>query len=421
MWVKNKKTMINKVIIDKVFCGLDIGSHSIKAGLIKVKNTDDIELLGFYERKTQGFKNGSVHDLNDLTECIQLTLNELMKKTGVKFKNVYLGVSGDMVDIRNVNTEIPLIDKGSKIIVSRDIKKVNKQARLLSLKMEEEILHELPKLYEIDELSSAINPIGLCGRKLGINSSMVVMHASRISNLTIAVQKAGFDVANVFYTTLVASSVLFDEKTKKDGCVLVDFGASVTNVLIFKDGVIRRMGSLKIGGNDLSVAIASAIHVTFELAEEIKKSYAQALVIDYSSEEEILVKKDAQYIPIKKVDIFRAIEPGLNQMIEFIDLEIKSSQILNESGCSINMIGGGSLLSGIMDRLFEKSSIPVNQGLTVGQYKKGMSHSPKYFSALGLAQNGYKNTISYAFSRNGQKDWVQLFVGRINELYHEYF
>ncbi len=174
------------------------------------------ELLGVYDERARGFKDGSVCDLQELTDCVTHTLGELSKKSGTKFKDVYLGVSGDLLDIRDVHTEIPLIDKGSKVIVARDVKKINKQARLLSLKINgrRNFGMNFLKMYKVDGLNSAINPLGLYGRKLGIDSSMVVMHSSRIQNITKAVVNAGYDVAGVYYTTLMASSVLFDENEK---------------------------------------------------------------------------------------------------------------------------------------------------------------------------------------------------------------
>jgi cell division ATPase FtsA len=131
--------MFNKMISEKYFCGLDIGTQKIKAGILKVKSPQDIELLGAYEHKARGFRDNAVSDLNDFSECIHFAIDELIKKSGVKLKDVQLGISAGMVETRQTDTVIPLIDRGHKVITQTDVKKLNNNARLLGIKIEEEI------------------------------------------------------------------------------------------------------------------------------------------------------------------------------------------------------------------------------------------------------------------------------------------
>jgi len=145
--------ILRKLNKEKYFCGLDLGAQRIKVSLIRIKDADSRELVGVYETDTHGFKDGSVSDLGELSECIHSAVGQLAQKTGAKFKEVQLGIDGDLVEARETDTAIPLIDKGSKTIGRRDIQKLNKQARLLGIKMDEEILHNLPQRYLIDENS----------------------------------------------------------------------------------------------------------------------------------------------------------------------------------------------------------------------------------------------------------------------------
>ena len=49
--------MYHKLFKEKIYCGLDIGSQTLKGAVIKVNHVDDIELLGVYVNKTYGFKD----------------------------------------------------------------------------------------------------------------------------------------------------------------------------------------------------------------------------------------------------------------------------------------------------------------------------------------------------------------------------
>ena len=43
------------MIREKHYCGLDLGAQKIKAGILKVKDAMQMELVGIYEQKTAGF------------------------------------------------------------------------------------------------------------------------------------------------------------------------------------------------------------------------------------------------------------------------------------------------------------------------------------------------------------------------------
>jgi len=200
--------MLNKMMKEKHYCGVDIGTHTIKAGIMKIKDAMDAQLIGVYEHKTYGFKDNAVSDLDEFSDCIHNTIAELTKKTGIKLREVQVGLGGAMIEARQTKTVIPLIDKGSKVITQRDVKKVNDNARLLGIQMEEEILHDLPQHYRIDDVNSVLNPVGLYGRKLGVDTLMIVINENRICNITKAVHQAGYDVTNVFFSTHASSGVI---------------------------------------------------------------------------------------------------------------------------------------------------------------------------------------------------------------------
>ncbi len=54
-------------------------------------------------------------------------------------------------------------------------------------------------------------------------------------------------------------------------CVaLIDFGASSTNIVVEKDGILRNTRTLNIGGNDITQAIADTFNIPFDEAEKLK-------------------------------------------------------------------------------------------------------------------------------------------------------
>jgi len=406
---------------EKYYCGVDIGTHKIKAGILKIKGPTDMELIGAYEHKCHGFKDNAVSDLAEFSECIHHTIHELTKKTGIKFRQVQLGLGGAMIETRQTNTVIPLVDRGNKIITRRDIKKINNNARLLGIKIEEEILHDLPQYYKVDDVNSALNPVGLYGRKLGVHSLMIIINGNRIRNITKAVHQAGYDVANVFFSSYATSQVILCDTEKKDGCILVDIGSQYTTVLIFLDGILQFLEKINIGGNNLTYHIADQINLPFDLAEEIKKSYAMASGFDAHQDEEILVKREDAYIPVKRGVICQAIKPDVEELVERIRTAAVRSGLKDRINNGMTIIGGGSLLPGFIERIGQTMNMPVKLGQVNLPLRKNLNHTALFSSVVGLAQSGFKKTFRYSISSNGHSHWTKHFVSRVKDLYQEYF
>ena len=123
--------MFRKIISQKYFCGFDLGTQTVKAALIKDHAQQSPELLGVYESKTAGFKSGSLTDMSELAECIHLTIAGLLGKTGVKLKDIQLGIGGELISKHYSNAVIPLLERGSKVISYVVVLKFKDQSKLL--------------------------------------------------------------------------------------------------------------------------------------------------------------------------------------------------------------------------------------------------------------------------------------------------
>ncbi len=407
------------MIREKYYCGLDLGAQKIKAGILNVKDATQMELIGIYEQKTAGFRDGAVSDLGELSDCIHATVHTLLQKTSLKLKEVQLGVGSELIEAREGGTTIPLVDRTNKIITQRDIKKVNDQARLLSLKMDEEILHDLPQQYWVDEVSKALNPGGLYGRKLGVESLMILTNTNRIRNIVRAVHQAGYEVPHVFFTSYAACEVALDDSERAQGRVLIDIGARATSVLLFQDNILRRLKKIEIGGDVFTLCIAQRLSLPLDLAEEIKRSYAATLEAYHSSDEEILVKRDSAYKPVKGKDICAAIEPQIQELVGQIRDVLREFGVINDLEMSIGMIGGGSLLTGLIERISQATRHPARLAKINVASARSPGNVALFAGVVGLAKSGFKQSLRYSLSPDGH--WRANLADRFKELYHEYF
>lgn len=414
--------MLKKFMTEKHFVGIDIGAQGIKAGMIRLDESNQPQLLGVFEVKTTGFRKGSVSDINELTECVHATITGLSQKTGIKVKEVILGIDGNLIEKRFSSAIIPLTDRGNKVVTTQDIKKVHYQARLLGMNMEEVVIHDFPQYYKVDDVNMALNPAGLYARKLEVRSLLLVAKNTLIKNLTKAINQAGFDVMELSLSSIASADVALNAQQKRDGVVLVDIGSGVTDIVIFKDGLLRYLENIPLGGENVTRAIAEKLDLAFDLAEDIKQSYAVATGVESNNEEEILVKRDDGYVPIKKEIIMQAVEPVVDDCVRLILDSIKRSGFYDQINVGMLMVGGGALLPGLIERIEKSSNLPAKMGRVSLTLDK-IHHAAKFASAIGLAQIGVTKSNSFAAnSNNGHPaNWRAFVANRVKELYQEYF
>lgn len=412
--------MWKRLIAEKYFCGLDLGALTLKAALIKDRPNQSPELLGVCESRTMGFKKASVTDLGELSECVHSAVAGLLGRAGIRLKDIHLGIGGELIEKRYSAAVIPLLERGSKVISPHDIKKVQRQANLLGANMDENVLHSFPQYYKVDDVNTALNPLGLYGRKIEINALLLLVNNTLLRNIVKAVNHAGYDVSNIFYASLSSAEASLSEYHRRQGCVLIDAGSMMSDILIFKDGQLKHVVNIPLGGEHVTSSIAGRLGLNFDLAEEIKKSYAFAISAEIPNDEEILIKREDGYVPIKKEIIAQAIEPTISRFVDVIIEAIKNSGLYDEIRAGIIMTGGGSLLPGLSERVEQATGIPVKVG-KVGIAVKKLLNAPKYCAAAGLAQAGLNKSQGLASLSSGGAGLSARFSARLVELYQEYF
>ncbi len=409
------------MIKENIFCGLDIGSQRIKACILRSQKNQEIELLGISQLETRGLDKSSVSDLKDLSDCIHSILSGLASKARVKVKNLNVGIGGHFVKSKAVEAVIPLVDKGNKIISAFDIKKINRQVSLLGIDLDEQICHNFSTRYVVDGFNVSTNPLGLHGRKLESDALLIVAKNNLIHNINKAVNQAGFEVANIFFSTLCAAQACLSQKERKDGCIFMNIGTNATDILVFKDDMIKSVCIIPCGGNNLTDEISRSMKLPFDLAEDIKQSYA--IVPDSEdviTRGEILVKRDVGYTPIERHDICKTIFSSVTNLFSKMCDIMRDSHAENRLSGGIIVSGGGSLLPGLIEYLEKNSGLHARIG-KIGIKSRRLSSPALYAAAIGLAQNGFSNSFNTISSSGRGVLILKHFLSRIGEIYQEYF
>ena len=407
---------------ENIYCGLDIGAHRIKACLIHVRHDQPPQIIGVSQVATVGLQKSSVSDLREFSDCVNRVIAGLAEKAKVRVREVHLGIGGHFIQGRRTHAVIPLADKGNKVITSFDIKKINHQACLLGVNLDEKLIHDFPIQYVVDGFNMSSNPLGLHGRKLEANILIAVAQSNLINNLYKAVQQAGFEVKLTAFSTLCAAEACLTEEEKKQGSVFVDIGAQATDILVFKDGVLKNFFILNLGGDQLTEEIAKALQLPFDLAEDIKRSYAIVSSGEgaTSLKGEILVKRDTGYVTIDRFSISNVATPWATTLVEKVYQVIRQADLENHVSSGITVGGGGALLAGLLEHMEQKMSLPTRMA-KIQLEARQLNNPAVYAASIGLANRVSGEAVSSLFSPGQPGPLLNKIKIRLRELYQEYF
>jgi cell division protein FtsA len=410
--------MFKKLAQPQYFCGLDLGTHTMKASIIAARDEDNLDLLGVSEARAIGFKEASISDIAELADCIQRTVQEVIAKTGIRVHAVQLGISGSFLTVRRSSAVIPLCDSGTKVVSAFDLAKVDHQAKLLGVNLDEDIVHDFPQGYRVDDVNTSINPTGLIGRRIETSLLLLTAQASRLRNLTKAVHQAGFEVTSVSFGGYAASGVAVDKEDKMQGAALVDIGANITSVIFFKDGIVGDVQFIPWGGHYITQTIAERLSLTVDMAEEIKKTQAVAGRADSADASgEILVKRQNGYMPVSRESVCEAVNWEIENFLTHLEAVVKGSNLYHQLNKGIVMVGGGSLLTGAIERIEERVNRPVRMGAST----PGLNNAAVYAAAIGLGRMHYLRKKQESLSLRTPLDFKDRIVNSIRELCQEYF
>lgn len=82
-------------------------------------------------------------------------------------------------------------------------------------------------------------------------------------------ERLRLSVNDIFVRPLVEADLVLYPEEKRQGCMLVDFGADTTTVSIYKNGVLNYLSTIPMGSRNITRDI-TALNYLEERAEELK-------------------------------------------------------------------------------------------------------------------------------------------------------
>lgn len=391
---------------DHVIASIDIGSSKITTLIASITEEGEAHVVGVATVPSRGLRKGQVVNIEEATTAISSSVEASERMAGSSIAHAFLSVGGNHIASLNSHGVVAVAEP-EKEITHSDVKRVIDAAKAVSLPQSREILHILPRGFIVDGQEGVVDPVGMSGVRLEVDTHLVTGGSTAVRNLEKCVEELGVEVSGLVFGGLASAYATITDTEKELGVVLVDIGGGTTDVALFVEGALSYSSVIPIGAINISKDLAAGLRVSLESAEKIKLLLSQSPRMPALAEEErpgIRGKKETSDDEIdvsglglpeemrtlsKKTLVEGIIKPRLNEIFTMVGLEIKRSGFGGMMPSGVVLTGGGALTIGATEAARRNLAMSVHIG--VPMHLTGLVDeilTPAYAASVGLLLYG---------------------------------
>lgn len=389
--MENKSTDNKETFNHELIVGLDIGTTKI-AAIVGFKNQfGKVEILGIGKSESLGVHRGVVANIEQTIESIKAAVRIASDKANIDIEEVIVGIAGQHIKSmqhRGMITRRSMDEEVSQLDVDQLIDNMHR----LNVPPGEEIIHVIPQEYIIDNESGIRYPIGHAGMRLEGNFHIITGQVSAVKNIMKCVDRAKLTTVDLHLEPLASADAVLSDEEKEAGVVLVDIGGGTTDVAIFYDGIIRHTAVIPFGGNIITDDIKEGCGIIKTQAEQLKMRFGSALAQENQLNEVISIPglRGRPHKEISVNTLAQIIQARMEEILEFVLFEIKSSGFERKLAGGIVITGGGAQLKHLPQLVMLTTGMDCRIG-TPNEHLAGADDelkNPMYATGVGLVMKG---------------------------------
>ena len=281
--------------INDLVVAIELGSSKI-AGAVGRKCADgSLQVLAYADEPVAGaVRRGVAYNIDQTAQALSNLINRIEPELGnYTIEQVYVGVGGYTLHSEHN-------------IVVRTFEEETRVAESMVDEMEEENAYKQYPGYGMLMMVSQEYKIGnnLLNDPVGVNCTQVegnylniLTRTSVMQNTAKSFEMAKINIADTAISPLAAANVLLTDSERRQGCVLLDFGADTTTVSVYKGGYLRFLTVIPMGGQSITRDLGT-LNLVDDEAERLKCEYG---LVAPASSDETLTLDEGRTVGLRKV------------------------------------------------------------------------------------------------------------------------
>ena len=370
--------------VDSMGVCIDIGTHKVVGMMANIGGNGSIEIIKMISKPSRGIKRGVITNIAPISNIVNDIIREFERDYEVEIRSVSTSITGAHIRGRSNNGVVTI---SGERFTDKDHERILGEAGKIKLDVGESVLHVLPQKYVIDGGQPVENAIGLSGVKFSLIAHLVTAATNEITNITNCITESGVVIDNIIYEGLSSAISVLSEDEMQRGVTLIDIGAGVTDVVVYKAGVVIYHASIPLGGDDVTSDIAKVKRFSTQVAESIKIDHGSC--VGFSSYDDIftlpVITNQSENRTMSKRELSSIIEARYREILDFVRTKIEEADAYQLHDAGIVLTGGASLVPGCVELVQEIMEKPCRIGTPMNiNYADGSQLTPEYATVVGL-------------------------------------
>lgn len=321
----------------KHIAAIEIGSSRIK-GIVATALPDGRFKTLAVEEAPSGdtVRYGRIQNAREASDIINDIIKRLENSSNVApghIKALFIADGGR--SLLSAGSEASLNFGNEEEITHRILERLQKEA-MFNLGTQRDVLTIAPKRFFVDA-SEVKKIVGTSGSTVRGEFTLITQAPVNHRALErLVIESKGEDIKRDYVTRLLAQTEMaLSDSDRQIGCLFIDFGAETTSMAAFRGGALVFAATLPIGSSNITRDLSAVLNMTFEKAENIKRTKGVA-VVDRS-------KADAPDDETREIIDLVSARAG--------EIIANVTNILDQAGFSPSDFPGGIVISGGGSRL----------------------------------------------------------------------
>ncbi len=401
----------------KVFTAIDVGTTKICTIVATLDSGGGIQVLGVGHVPSLGLHKGMVVNVAEAKDTIAESIKRAEQASGIKIESAHVGVTGRHIHSTNSHGVVA-IPRHDRLVRPDDLRRVLDSSRHVEVPDDRKILHAIPRTFTLDNQERILNPVGMHGFRLDVETHIITAAVASVQNLVKCIRSVGVEIADLILEPLASGESVLTPEEKEMGVILADIGGGTTDIAVFKDGSIYHTSIIPVAGYQFTSDLSIGLGLPFDIAEAMKKKYGNVSPdLITKSEDSTLNIENGHSVSYR--DLCSIIKDRMEELLRLILLEMPDSNYNALAPAGLVISGGGAKMAGIQSLAKSVIRIPTRIGQPMGVYGiTDVLHDPANATGVGLLLWGIRNQDKPAWETRkrsgifgGFMDKVKRFLG----------
>ena len=384
-----------------VAAAIEFGTSKIVTLIAESGSITRCEIVGSGTVPYAGFAGGDWNDRDGLLDAIQESINAAETEARRHIQSIFVGVPSEYIHVTCAVGETDITSQDGRVTEDEIVRVMDDAADQLNLGEEGgNVLHRSPAWFCIDEGKHTMSPIGSKGKTLRAMVSFIQADPAFIETMRSCMSELGIESTAFLSPTLGMSILLltYDERDRTP--VIIDVGYLNTEISVVEGDAITFHAILPIGGGDITAALAEALEIGMEDAENIKREYTFADDDFYAPPDAQVHMPDGSVISFPHSFVAQTIETVTEEIIEDIQETFRYADEYLAPRSQVYITGGGLVnMRGAKEYLSER----LNRSVRAPVVRAARLNNPRFSSALGLMDLVFDTVEQQAVIRGEDK------------------